>query len=192
MDVQVWCMIVSFLPNIISFLRCGIASGLFVGAFFSSYFSEWYLPLFCIGYVSDALDGMLARYFSVSSAFGAWLDLLADKMLFFAIWLHIGLSYQNHIIFWAVVLLALREVISIVLRHIATKHNTVLHVKAHGKIKTIFLGIVCVYTLMQDHAASDSVLLVMWALAVFMSYLSLWMYVQHIFFISFPRNQYKV
>jgi cardiolipin synthase len=55
-----------------------------------------------IAAVSDAVDGFIARYMHARSKLGAYLDPLADKLLFFFTFLTLG--YLNVIPFWLIVL----------------------------------------------------------------------------------------
>lgn len=69
------------------------------------------LLLFVIAAVSDALDGFLARYFESRSVIGAYLDPMADKLLFFATFVTLG--SLEIIPFWLIVLSVLRDVMII-------------------------------------------------------------------------------
>lgn len=67
------------------------------------------LLLFAIAAFSDALDGFLARYFESRSIIGAYLDPMADKLLFFATFVTLG--SLNIIPLWLIVISILRDVI---------------------------------------------------------------------------------
>lgn len=63
------------IPSLISALRLPIAAAFFaVDALF------WRAVLLFIGAVTDALDGWVARRFSLQSPTGAWLDPMFDKL----------------------------------------------------------------------------------------------------------------
>lgn len=69
-------------PNVLTFLRV-----IFVPVLMTLWFSEWhYAPatcavLFVLQSITDWLDGYLARKLKITSAFGAFLDPVADKLM---------------------------------------------------------------------------------------------------------------
>lgn len=71
--------------------------------------SFYALVFFSIAAVSDALDGFIARYMKSRSALGAYLDPIADKLLFLVTFLILG--YLNIIPFWLILLSIYRDVI---------------------------------------------------------------------------------
>ena len=80
-------------PNIVSMSRLGAVPILIV--IFVCWGNEeifpdpWFwwivLGIFSIGMATDALDGYLARKYAIESELGAFLDLIADKILVIAI-----------------------------------------------------------------------------------------------------------
>ena len=69
----------NYIPNIISGLRL-----LFIPIFVFFFANEFYmisLYIFLIMGISDALDGMIARYLKSESSVGAYLDAIADKIM---------------------------------------------------------------------------------------------------------------
>lgn len=67
------------------------------------------LIFFLLAAISDALDGFIARYMKARSKLGAYLDPLADKLLFFVTFLTLG--YLKVIPFWLIVLSIYRDII---------------------------------------------------------------------------------
>ena len=67
------------IPNLISLIRMGLTP-VFVIAVLQQE-PERALAIFAIAGVTDALDGLIARYFDQRSALGAYLDPIADKLL---------------------------------------------------------------------------------------------------------------
>lgn len=69
--------VLSYIPNIIDYVRIG----LLVVSWISYYPSAW---ISLISYVAsmllDAVDGMAARHWKQTSAFGAWLDVVVDNL----------------------------------------------------------------------------------------------------------------
>ena len=69
----------NYIPNIISGLRVLLIPVFVILLLNSDYFIA--LLLFIIMGVSDALDGILARYLKCETLFGAYLDAVADKTM---------------------------------------------------------------------------------------------------------------
>lgn len=68
-----------WLPNTITLLRCGLA---FITAWAILYSPAWVaLSLFAFTAITDFLDGYFARHLNAVSAFGAFIDPIADKLL---------------------------------------------------------------------------------------------------------------
>lgn len=90
-------------------------------------------------FITDFLDGFLARKFNVSSSLGAILDLVADKSLVILVLAYytryIGVEPRVSFIIFA--LIAFREIYSMVLRfkHMK-KHGELISASMAGKIKT--------------------------------------------------------
>jgi len=63
--------------------------------------------LFLIAAISDAVDGFLAKRFGMSSALGAYLDPLADKVLIVSIYVTLGIS--GVVPRWIVILVVSRD-----------------------------------------------------------------------------------
>lgn len=94
------------LPNIITVLRILLVAPILWILLHKHY--EWALFLFVIAGISDAIDGLLARYFSCISRFGAFVDPLADKLLLMGSYLTLG--WLGHIPFWLVAMVIGRDI----------------------------------------------------------------------------------
>lgn len=169
------------IPNIISLVRCIIAMALIVCICLRHPInSNVFLVFFSIAFVSDAIDGWLARYFNVTSAIGAWLDLIADKTLFLSIWLYILNDPITTTIQYSILLLVLRDVIITVVRHCIKPSNNALNVKNHGKYKTLYLGVLSIITVLSDSYAHLNIfyyLPTLWVLGVIISWYSFVCYI---------------
>ena len=95
------------LPNLLSALRLGLAP-----------FAAWAvlhdhdsaaLAVFAVAGLSDLLDGWIARRFGFTSAFGAWLDPIADKLLM--LFCFIALLRVEAVPLWLVVLVLGRDLL---------------------------------------------------------------------------------
>ncbi|MEM7492632.1 MAG: CDP-alcohol phosphatidyltransferase family protein [Pseudomonadota bacterium] len=69
----------TWLPNFLTIARCGLA--FVVGWAILSLSPLWVLILFVFAAISDFFDGYAARKLDAVSAFGAFLDPVADKLL---------------------------------------------------------------------------------------------------------------
>ena len=77
--------------------------------------------LFIAAGISDGVDGYLAKTLGQSSALGAYLDPIADKVLLVGVYLTLG--HAGHLPTWLVIIVVFRDLIivgGIVLLHIST------------------------------------------------------------------------
>lgn len=133
------------IPNLISVLRLLLVPW-FAMLLLEQRF-DLALILFILMGVSDALDGFLARYLKATSALGAGLDPLADKVMLIAAFVMLG--HLQLLPVWLVTLVVGRDVLVIG----GTLMNYLLHpglktaVLKAGKINT-FIQIVMVFCFM--------------------------------------------
>lgn len=119
--------------NILSLLRVGMIPVL--------YFIPETWPLFItvnILFITDFVDGFLARKYDATSETGALLDLLGDKFL--VAYLMIWALYTGKLGGVIVFLVILREVLSMVIRFIKNKSehsNNSIPASFWGKFKTV-------------------------------------------------------
>ena len=106
------------LPNIISLgrlLSAPVVIYLILNDFMTAAF--W---LFIAAGISDGLDGYLAKALGQSSALGAYLDPIADKVLLVGVYLTLGQA--GHLPTWLVIIVVFRDLIivgGIILLHIS-------------------------------------------------------------------------
>jgi cardiolipin synthase len=93
------------IPNYISFSRLLLAP--FVVWFIAHELYAFAFWVFLAASISDAIDGYLARRFSIKSKLGSLLDPLADKVLLVTVIITLGVL--NHIVMWLVVLVVARD-----------------------------------------------------------------------------------
>ena len=77
----------------------------------------WALVAFIVAGVTDALDGVLARWWSRPTSLGALLDPMADKLLLISMFVVLtlpGLDLSNRFPVWLTVLVISRDVIIVV------------------------------------------------------------------------------
>jgi len=93
--------------------------------------------LFVLASLSDYYDGVLARRFGVRSRLGQYLDPLADKVLILGTFIALTLEAPDLVPWWAVVAIALRDVIVTILRSWAEARGQTLHTYRVAKGKTM-------------------------------------------------------
>lgn len=100
------------LANALTLTRILIVPLIFFAAYYQNY--QFFLPLFIIGGISDALDGFVARCLNQTTDFGAILDPIADKM-FICSWYFIFAFCNTPYILpiWFFVFVLLKELILI-------------------------------------------------------------------------------
>tara|TARA_X000000950_G_scaffold275601_1_gene362238 strand:+ start:996 stop:1523 length:528 start_codon:yes stop_codon:yes gene_type:complete len=124
-------------PNLLSFLRMTLTIPIIV--FINFEFSLYALGFFLMASLTDFFDGYLARKNSTSSEFGAFLDLMADKILVVSILIWSTYLFSNFLLTAISLLIILREVIISAFRHyiVITKENKeITKVDRFGKLKT--------------------------------------------------------
>ena len=92
--------------------------------------------LFGITFLTDFVDGYLARKWEVESTMGAFLDPLADKLLILATL--VMLVELGRAPAWVVIIILGREIAGTGLRSIASSRGIVIPASGLGKYKTIF------------------------------------------------------
>ncbi len=67
--------------------------------------------VFFVAALSDAVDGIIAKYFDSETVFGAFLDPIADKALLVSVFLMLG--HQGYIEAWLVIMVVFRDLVII-------------------------------------------------------------------------------
>lgn len=126
------------IPNVVSIFRIYLTVPIVLFLWM-----EWYvfcLVLVIIGYISDAVDGILARSLNQVSEWGKVLDPLGDKILSTA--LVVSFAYMGMVSVMFCVLVVLRDLlISIVSSKIARNYSLIKQSAFVGKLVTFMLGI---------------------------------------------------
>ena len=94
-------------PNQITFLRFVLLPIFLICLFYQRY--GWALVLLVIAALTDALDGLLARWLNQKSELGSFLDPLADKFLLSGAFL--VLAFRGVLGWWLTILVLARDVI---------------------------------------------------------------------------------
>ena len=127
------------IPNFLSFLRI-----LLVLPIIYSLQSELYLLaafLFFLSSMTDFMDGYLARRYELESELGAFLDLIADKVLVISILIWLVFVFSNQALTIISILIVLREIIITSFRYYLILNNADIELtkaNKYGKLKTAF------------------------------------------------------
>ena len=134
----------------------------------------YYLALLFIvlSFLTDHLDGYIARRYKKSSDLGIYYDHFVDK-----IFVHLLLIYylsQNLLSFWIVASLILRDYLALGLRQYAISHSHVMPSTLSGKIKLVSQGVFLVLlALTQIIKLPSSIIVNLSTLVVIWSFISL-------------------
>ena len=93
------------------------------------------LICFLVASASDWLDGYLARKLKQTSALGALLDPIADKILTLGIF--VVYAYQALVPWWMVFVIATREIVITAIRVVAAQKKIILAASSEGKHKMV-------------------------------------------------------
>ncbi|MDE2835512.1 MAG: CDP-alcohol phosphatidyltransferase family protein [Bacteroidota bacterium] len=100
-----------FVPNVISALRIAITPVVVLCLLQDAAWARLFACLFfLIGAGSDYVDGVVARLMHAQSRLGRFLDPLADKVLVLGTFCGLAWVYPATIPWWAVALIALRDI----------------------------------------------------------------------------------
>ena len=126
------------LPNILTLLRIALIPVIVGLMFIPEFWAGWSaLLLYTVACVTDWYDGYYARKYNISSAFGRFLDPIADKLLI-AILL-IAFAALDRLTGWWILpacIIMFREVLIAGLREFLGPHNIIIHVSQLAKWKT--------------------------------------------------------
>lgn len=94
------------------------------------------LVLFILGAISDYLDGKIARSYEVKSRLGQFLDPFADKIFVLGTFIVLAILVPRIVPWWAVALVALRDVAVTLLRSWVESRGRSLRTLPIAKAKT--------------------------------------------------------
>ena len=123
----------------------------------------WALVVFAVAGLTDALDGLLARWWRQKTSLGAWLDPMADKLLLvttFVVLTIPGLGLANRLPIWLTVLIISRDVVIVVtvaIVNLAVGPRT-FRPSIYGKIATATYIITAVIAMLFNYLGYHSVL----------------------------------
>ena len=106
--------------------------------------------LFVIAACTDFLDGYIARKYQQITTFGKFLDPIADKILVLTAALYLMVLMPTRIMFWAVLIIIIREFVVTGIRLLAVEKGFVIAASPFGKIKTFLTMIALIVLLFND------------------------------------------
>ena len=193
-----WSLIVNFwtIPNCLTYFRILLIPAFVILGFCSFLHHEWATAfIFFIGAVTDWLDGFLARYLHQGSAFGEFLDPVADKLVVAAALVLLITEFPNPWMAIPGVIIISREILISALREWMAELGKRTRVKVSyiGKIKTsmqmlaililltqkpamtptlnpvIIIGFICLYI---------AVILTIWSMCIYL--IAAWKVLRHL------------
>ncbi len=93
--------------------------------------------VFAVAVVTDFFDGYIARQYGAHTAYGVFLDPLADKLLTFAGFICLPFIDVEQFPWWGVYIIVIRDIIITTLRVYAHRHNIIIHTRYSAKVKTM-------------------------------------------------------
>jgi len=115
------------------------------------------LGIFVAAAATDRLDGLLARRRGEVTRFGILADPIADKALLLAAFA--GLAWLGDLSWWAVAVVACRELLVTVVRLVVLHRGRLVPAVASGKVKTILQMVTVVVLLLPLPAVLDPAVL---------------------------------
>jgi len=123
----------------------------------------WALVVFVTAGVTDALDGLIARWSGQKTSLGAWLDPMADKLLLvttFVVLTLPGLNLANRLPVWLTICIISRDVVivaTVAIVNLAIGRRT-FRPSIYGKIATATYILTCVIIMYFNYLERPSML----------------------------------
>ena len=148
---------------------------------------DWYVLaalIFFISSLTDYFDGYLARKYSIESELGAFLDLIADKILVVAILVWLVFLFANQALTIISILIILREIVITSFRYYLVSIEAdpeLIKANKYGKLKTAFQFFSILLLILSPVLSNFylNISLVMLSVSVLLSYFSLIIYLMN-------------
>ena len=145
---------------------------------------EWNVlaaSLFFVSSFTDYFDGYLARKYAIESELGAFLDLIADKILVIAILVWLVFIFADQALTIISILIILREIIITSFRYYLVSNNAdpeLVKANKYGKLKTAFQFFSILLLILSPVLSNFylNISLVLLSVSVLLSYFSLAIY----------------
>lgn len=93
--------------------------------------------VFAVAVVTDFFDGYIARLYGAQTAYGVFLDPLADKFITFAGFICLPFIDPDQFPWWAVGVIVVRDIIITAMRMVADYRNLPMETRFTAKVKTM-------------------------------------------------------
>jgi CDP-diacylglycerol---glycerol-3-phosphate 3-phosphatidyltransferase len=131
-------------PNHITYIRVFVGVLLFILLFFFKIENKLLIiSLFCLGVITDLIDGSVARGLNKVTEFGAMLDSTADRILILPIAIYSLYQSQK----WLLLFLLLTEIINAIASLFYKSKEIYLESNIFGKTKMVLLSVVFIVIL---------------------------------------------
>ncbi|MEM1111068.1 MAG: CDP-diacylglycerol--glycerol-3-phosphate 3-phosphatidyltransferase [Pseudomonadota bacterium] len=150
------------IPNALTMLRIALIPVLVVVFYTEFEYHLWVAAgVFTLAAVTDWVDGYLARRLDQTTAFGAFLDPVADKLMVATALVLMVERHDNILFTLAAAVIIGREIVISALREWMAElgERTSVAVSYVGKVKTVFQMVAIICLLAIDPRESDGVLL---------------------------------
>lgn len=128
-------------PNFVTYIRVFVSVLLFILLFWFNIESKTIiLSLFCVGILTDFIDGPIARCLNKTTEFGAMLDSTADRLLIMPIAFYSLYRFHK----WLLLILILVEIINAIVSILCKSKDIYLESNIYGKTKMVVQSIVFV------------------------------------------------
>ena len=123
----------------------------------------WALAVFVTAGITDALDGLIARWSGQKTTLGAWLDPMADKLLLVTTFIVLtlpGLGLANRLPIWLTVLIISRDVgivVTVAIVNLAVGRRT-FQPSIYGKAATATYIVTAVAAMIFNYLGYHSIL----------------------------------
>lgn len=179
------------LPNALSLLRVFAIPVILVCLLFPGRLGSFLAALFfSLAFITDFLDGYLARKYGTVTALGKFLDPLADKIL--VCMTLIMLIPLDRAPAWMVVIIVAREIAVTGLRSAAVTEGILIQANKLGKYKTFFQALATIALCLHYRylgVSLHSVGIVLLWFALILTVLSGWAYFQAFYGVFFPQKE---
>lgn len=142
------------LPNFITLIRV-VLIPFFINLMIYGYYREALLVFVAAG-VTDALDGLIARWTKKKTELGAFLDPMADKLLLVSAF--VTLVLLDKLPVWLVIIVVSRDIILVMGGTIMyfTTHSLKIQPSLIGKMTTVLQMVVVTLSLMLINAGAET------------------------------------
>ncbi len=164
------------IPNCLTYFRILLIPIFVIVGFCAFHYHEWVTAgLFFIAALTDWLDGFLARYLKQGSAFGEFLDPVADKLVVAAALVLLVSEFPNPWMAIAGVVIISREIVISALREWMAElgKRTKVKVSYIGKVKTA-MQMLAILVLLTQKPVFNSIVIIGFVLLYIAVVLTLW------------------